>query len=91
MDLVCLLDLFTTLCCFSHYCDRKMLISLVLFVRFKKYNICLAGQNVVHKMSQGALDRKLGKHVRCAKKLTGPLYVQTLWEILRTLTLISAN
>ena len=40
---------------------------------------------------RGALDPKLGRHVRRAEKITGPLLVQTLWEILGKLTLIGAN
>ena len=39
----------------------------------------------------GALDPKLGRHVRRAKKITGPLLVQASREILGKLTLISAN
>ena len=44
-----------------------------------------------HTQGGGALDPKLGRHVQHAKKITGPILVQTLWEMLRTLTLISAN
>ena len=46
---------------------------------------------IVQQETQGALDPKLARHVRRAKKITGPLLVQTSQEILGKLTLISAN
>ena len=39
----------------------------------------------------GTLDLKLGRHVRRAQKITGPLLVQNSREILCKPTLISAN
>ena len=42
-------------------------------------------------MPGGALDPKLGRHVRQTEKITGPLLVQSLREILGKLTVISAN
>ena len=68
---------------------------LVLQVQVKCSNSCRVNTDWDVRISSyrggGALDPKLGKHVRRAKKITGPLLVQTSREILRKLTLISAN